>query len=700
MALSGKLSSRRQPRPSETGPLELWDDGPGLNLRGLLDPAAILLFLKRNLVLIAAVAAVVTVLCTLALWMLFDQYAATALVLVDPRDVKVTATPEVLSNIGPDSIAVESLVQVAKSDAFLGALVDQEGLAKDAEFARGASNEAAQRAAAIERLRSRLAIGRRGATYVIDVTMKSRDPQKSARIANAAAKMIVDKQVELRTNANQRAIDFLGGRLADLRKRVHDKEEAAAALKAELKITDAGPGELLPARRVVELNQQLVLAKAHTEEMRARLEQLRKVGAADMLDLPTTPEMTVLSALRQDSARLSQRVTEKEAVLGQRHPDVIALRAQVTDSRRQIAAEEARLVASAKNDYQEARQREAALNDALAKAQTESGASDQNLVRLQQAESDAKTDRDVYDQLASRQKELIEGTGMTPTDVRIVSSADPPLRASSPGLPVLLAVSCLFGMMAGIGAAAAREAMRRSLVTPAQTERLVGVEVAGIIPRLSSSDTNGGSQDGAAAARWFAELCAAAPLKRAARSGLVLVTSPRDGEGKSTIASNIAEHWARARLDVLLVQVGGASNGRLKRRSGIVDVLTGDALLQDAIRWRGAGQASLLPLGAESPKPLEAARARLHALLRRCRRRFDVVVVDAPATATSSLARDLAPGAAILLVVEWDATEAKVVADAIAALDSRMISVVLNKVDLARYAQFEPVRAKTLRNAA
>jgi Mrp family chromosome partitioning ATPase len=301
--------------------------------------------------------------------------------------------------------------------------------------------------------------------------------------------------------------------------------------------------------------------------------------------------------------------------------------------------------------------------------------------------------------LASRQKELIEGTGMTPTDVRIVSAAEPPLRPSSPGLPVLLAASCLFGMIAGIGAAAAREAMRRSLVTPAQTERLVGVEVAGIVPRFPSSDKNGSSQD-RAAARWFDELCAAAPLKRAARSGLVLVTSPRDGEGKSMIAANVAEHWARASFDVLLIQLGGAASGRLKRRTGIVDVLTGDALLQDAIRWRGAGQASLLPLGAESPKPLETARARFHALLRRCRRRFDVVVIDAPAIAASSLARDLAPGAAILLVVEWDATEAKVVADAVAALDSRMISVVLNKVDLARYAQFEPVRGKALRNAA
>jgi Mrp family chromosome partitioning ATPase len=254
-------------------------------------------------------------------------------------------------------------------------------------------------------------------------------------------------------------------------------------------------------------------------------------------------------------------------------------------------------------------------------------------------------------------------------------------------------------LIAGTAAAAAREAMRRSLVTPAQTQRLVGVEVAGIVPRLPSSDTKDASQD-RTAARWFAELCAAAPLKRAARSGLVLVTSPGDGEGKSTIASNIAEHWARARLDVLLIQLGGASNGRLKRRAGIVDVLAGDALLQDAIRWRGAGQASLLSLGAESPKPLETARARLHALLRRCRRRFDVVVVDAPAIATSSLARDLAPGAAILLIVEWDATKASVVADAAAALDSRMINVILNKVDLARYAQFEPVRAKTLRNAA
>ncbi len=121
-------------------------------------------------------------------------------------------------------------------------------------------------------------------------------------------------------------------------------------------------------------------------------------------------------------------------MLGDRHPEVIALRAQLADSRRQIGAEVARLLASAKNDYQEARQRETALGDALAKAQVESGAGDQNLVKLQQAEREAKTDRDVYDELASRQRALIEGTGMTPTDLRIVSPARPaPRLVARPG---------------------------------------------------------------------------------------------------------------------------------------------------------------------------------------------------------------------------------------------------------------------------
>ena len=70
------------------------------------------------------------IVCAIAVKLLFNQYFATATVLFDPRNAKVTGAQEVLPEIGPDSIAIESLVQVAKSDGFLSALDRARGIGR------------------------------------------------------------------------------------------------------------------------------------------------------------------------------------------------------------------------------------------------------------------------------------------------------------------------------------------------------------------------------------------------------------------------------------------------------------------------------------------------------------------------------------------------------------------------------------------
>ena len=122
------------------------------------DIRAFLPFLRRNAVWIAAVAVPVALACFVLVRLIFNQYSATATVLFDPRNAKVTTTQEVLSDIGPDSIAIESLVQVAKSDGFLTALVARLGLADDSEFGGSATAVADRNAAALDKLRDRLAI--------------------------------------------------------------------------------------------------------------------------------------------------------------------------------------------------------------------------------------------------------------------------------------------------------------------------------------------------------------------------------------------------------------------------------------------------------------------------------------------------------------------------------------------------------------
>src|SRR5277367_2286161 len=131
------------------------------------------LFVRRNLTRIAAVGALAFVATFGAALFIFNKYSATAMIVVDPRDAKVTQTSGVLANTGPDFNAIESLSLIAKSDGFLGTLVDKLDLVHDTEFAGHGASDAAVRLATIEKLRNRLIVARRGTTYVIEATASS-----------------------------------------------------------------------------------------------------------------------------------------------------------------------------------------------------------------------------------------------------------------------------------------------------------------------------------------------------------------------------------------------------------------------------------------------------------------------------------------------------------------------------------------------
>src|SRR5947209_7548829 len=76
--------------------IALWEDDPARHAGGAFDLRRGALFLRRNLARILGTALLIT-LCGLGASVLyFNKYVATALILVDPRDAKVTQSPEVL----------------------------------------------------------------------------------------------------------------------------------------------------------------------------------------------------------------------------------------------------------------------------------------------------------------------------------------------------------------------------------------------------------------------------------------------------------------------------------------------------------------------------------------------------------------------------------------------------------------------------
>ena len=693
--------------------LNLWKDSPsrssfeGLNIRRGLR------FLRRNWLRILSIAVLVTICGMIAAFLFFNKYVSTALILVDPRDAKVTQATEVLPNIGPDSIAIESLVQVANSDGFMSRVIDEMNLVNDDLFRSDGATEADRRARTLEKLKSAVRVERRGMTYVIEVTAATKKSEESGRIANKVAEMIVADQSRIRFGSSDSAATWITDHIDEMRDRLHTAEEAAAALKAKLKVTDAGQGFTLQERLVSELNQQLVLASARTAEARAKFEQLQSVGSAAADTLPGTVQSPVLSSLRQDYARLTRQAADQATVFGDRHPDVQALRAQIADNKRQTAAEIKRMIGSARSDFNEAQAREASLSRQVREAQSNSGELGRQIVKLGEVDREAKAQRSVYEQLLTRQKELTELRNLQPSEFRIVSTAVPPLRTNMPKLPLLALACSVLGLMAGLGYAAVKENMSRTVMTQAQAERLSGLPVVGLIPMVRRlTKTVDANRFDRAVGAWVADF---GPLARPGRDGqsrVVLVTSAKAREGKSVVASHLAASLAGAVENVLLVDAGLPARAK-PQKPGLVDVLRGTVSLERVLTDHPSGLFSLLPLGRTADVDPDAIGVLLGGpkmadVVEVCRELYGAIVIDCASVSEAPYISDLAALADVtLLVVEWNATDQSLVSYATERLHAKAAAVVINKVELGRYSLFEPLppellarRSETARKAA
>ncbi len=677
--------------PSD-GAIEIWGESSA-NVAPFVTPLGFWLFLRRNARRIALSSALAASGLFVVFLLVFNKYAAVATIMVEPRVANVTQDANVVQNIGADAIAVESLVQSYRTEAFLGGLADRLGLVKDGAFS--------DREKAIKALEKEVDISRRGATYVIDVTARNRSAEKAARIANAAAAAIIDSQREIRTRANDKVAGDIAARLDEVSGRVNSAGQAVADLKAKLNVTDVGQGATVLERRAYDLGQQLALASAKTAEARARYEQLRRAG--DGSQLSPALQSNLLAGLRTDYARLAGQAADQAAIFGARHPAVTAMNARLAALKRQIGAELARLAAAAQSDFAAARQSEDALARQLKETQDEASELGPRLVKLDALQREAKAEQLVYEQLLDRQKQLVATRNLSPDDIRLISPATPPNRIK-PGLAARAAGAALLGLLAGLAHALARETIPGVLTTTRQAERLDGVKVVGMAPLLPQPDKDETSRPatGPDLAPWLDELCALAAQGTKDRASVLLISSPLRGAGRSTVARSCASFLADGGARVLLIRADRPPEAGKRPRFGLIDVLDRGADLRRAFVENASVGYTVLPFGGSETEGRASTSAlmsgvTLRALIHLCRQWFDAVVIDGPPALEAGYGPLLARQAdATVLVAEWRKTVSSEIAEAIDRLGVEDAALFFNKVDTALLRSFDPAESRRI----
>lgn len=457
------FGSRATPRSiAPTEPAASWEapraarskpDGaaPAL-IKGSLTVSGALSFLRQNGRRILTLALALFALGIVALMVLPVRYAATALVVLDPRELRVTSDQEVLPGIGQDAAALQSQIEIAKSDGFLRPLIEQLRIADDDDIAGGHTDMTRL----LEKFRSRLEITRRGLTYVIAISFTSNRPERAAYYANAIAAAFVASQGRVRTEATDEAADWLKDRLKTLNERLRASEDAVAAFRLEHKILNAGKDSTTQQLRVTDLNQQVSATRLRTEEAKARYEQVQRDLKANV-EGPVKQDL--LSMLRAQRSTLNDQIAQKKAVYGDRHPDLAISYSQLADINRQIEIERKKNIDTAKSEYEAQLEQQKALEKQLKAVETQMLVDGQALVKLQELQRDADANRNIYEQFLSRFKTTNEQRQLQNSQTKIASPAIPPLRSTRPPLALLLAALAIGSLLTSTAAIAVMTSM-------------------------------------------------------------------------------------------------------------------------------------------------------------------------------------------------------------------------------------------------
>lgn len=174
------------------------------------------------------------------------------------------------------------------------------------------------------------------------------------------------------------------------------------------------------------------------------------------------------------------------------------------------------------------------------------------------------------------------------------------------------------------------------------------------------------------------------------KHSILLVTSPKSGEGKSTTAANLAVSMAQKEEKVLLIDANLRRPAahlifKVPNSVGLADVLTGSATFEEAIIQTEIGKLEVLTSGTATNNPAELlASYPMKELLQRAAKEYDVVLIDSSPVLELTDTKLIASQCdGVLLVIHQGKTQIEDAAEAKKVLEfakANVSGVILNEM--------------------
>lgn len=664
----------------------------------------------------------VTLAAVLIVFSMTPIFSATATLQIEQEQAKVVSIEEVYGIDGGSDSYLNTQFEVLKSRSVLEKVVNELGLVKNPEFNatlrpapwyaglldwRGwfglqepTEEDDASRVMndTINALSERVTIEPVRKTQIVKINAESESPQLAAKIANAVANAYIESYMEAKLSLTLSATDWMQGRLGELSAKLRvasqelqDYREQENLIELEGVLTASSNELQALTNALVDVRSKLAVSENIYKQIRSGNQNNQSNDS-----LTAVLQHPLIQNLRAEESKVERQVTELSKRYGPKHPQMISARSQLASIRQNMTTQINTIVAGVEREYEIDLANERTLAASVAELKSRIQDTNRKEFRLQALEREVKVNEDLYNAFFKRIQETTATNDLQTANARIVDVAFAPKVPVKPKKKLIVGVAALLGLLMSCGIAFLLEMLNNTIRTTRDVEDKLNLPVLGVLPRL----TNKKELQSVFKAFTDPDLYSFNEAVRTIRTSIKLsgidhqqqvfaVTSSVPGEGKSSVASNLA--LAMGQLSKVLIidcdlrrPVVGKNFGVKGGSSGLANLLAGTATVDEIIvKQHGL---DMIVCGQVPPNPQELlASKRFEQIVKSLREHYDYIILDCPPVQSVSDVLMVSRHCdGVVYVVEAERMQSNSVMAAVGRLlqaKAQITGVVLNKID-------------------
>ena len=629
--------------------------------------------LKRKW-LVAGIVTITTLLVALHMYRLPHIYEALTTIRIEPRNESFIRSKDIVINTGSDPDYRRTQLRLLENPQLMRRLVLKLGLQHDPKFLDQASpnkakpavapgtvedltvEQRAQLAPYVAALLLNLTFEPITGTNLVNIRFRHTDPAIAMSVTDTLARLFIENDTNQETQSTKNEATQIAKQLADLQISIKKlEEEKLDYIKNHELPHGEGKGQNLTAERLGALSSELLAAENERAKLQTQYEAIRQ--AANPWIIPQIQENRDVQELRVQIREMERKRTALLTKYTSAWPAVIQLEEELKQLKQELERYPQEIITVMRLRYEAALAREQKLRHTY--QQERAIANQQSVAGIQLSDINQKleTDKQLFNSLFQRQKELEISSSGRSDNVSIETPSELPTTPVGPARVRNILLSFLFSLTAAIGLSILLQKFDNGLEKADEITLYTQLPILAVVPAtrrgflslrkkeagatLSAGDSTSLAllEDGRSPSSEAYRHLRTALLKssniNAPRS--ILVTSGKPLEGKTTTAVNAATIFALTGKKVLLMDCDlrrprAQTHFGFSESPGLTDYLTGKVDVQAALRtYSKLPNLKIMTAGQVPSNPAELLGSdEMFRLVEMMSRHFDHVIIDSP----------------------------------------------------------------------